>query len=111
MASLFKRPRSPYFWGKFRDSKGVWQRKSTGEANETAAQRILDGWNRAATASISSPDQARQVLLEILKPHLGTDEGILTVAAYVERWLKQVAVKPGTLDFYSSTLNCFLRAL
>jgi integrase len=111
MASLFKRPRSPYFWGSFRDSKGVWQRKSTGEADEAAAQKVLDGWNRAATASISSPDQARQVLLEILKPHLGTDAGILTTKAYVERWLKQVAVRKSTLDFYRSTLTCFLRAL
>lgn len=74
MASLHKRPESPYWVASFQDAKGRWLKKSTKTADREMALKLAVEWENTAKAGregVLVESQARKVLSEIVEQATG----------------------------------------
>lgn len=90
MASLFRKPKSPYFFAAFRDAAGKRCQKSTKLTNRTKAMDIAREWEKAAQAGKQGrlvESQCRRVLSEILETATGEAMSFYTCKEWFEEWL------------------------
>lgn len=114
MASIHRRPRSPYWHGAFRQG-GKLVFRSTGTADKAVALRIVDGWEqvaRRAEAGTHIESQTRDVLIDILK-RANLDHSSLKVASireFLEAWLdaKLAGLAQGSAWSYRKAVHGFL---
>ncbi|MEI6715670.1 MAG: site-specific integrase [Verrucomicrobiota bacterium] len=96
MASLLKRPESPFWFASFQDAKGRWLKKSTKTKDRALATRLAIEWETAAKAGRSGrlvESQCRRVLSEILEQATGVPLNFHTCKEWLDEW---VAGKVGT---------------
>ena len=80
--SLYKQPKSPMWWGRYRDANGVIRRRSTGCRGKDAAASVLTRWKvevERIKAGIVSPAEAEAAkhAARPMSEHLADFESIL----------------------------------
>lgn len=114
MASVHRRPRSPFFHAAFRQG-GKLVLRSTGTADRAVARRIADDWEqvgRQAEAGTLIESQTRSVIEGILKRANLDTRGVKppTVRAFIEDWLesKLAGIAKGSAWSYRKATGSFL---
>lgn len=114
MASIHRRPRSPFWHGAFRQG-GKLILRSTGTADKAVALRIVDGWEqvaRRAEAGLHIESQTRDVIIDILK-RANLDHASLRVSSvrqFLEAWrdTKLAGLAKGSAWSYRKAIDGFL---
>ena len=114
MASIHRRPRSPYWHGAFRQA-GKLVLRSTGSTDKAVARRIADEWEQIAhqaEAGTHIEQQTREVIVGILKRANIDSHSIKTTAlkAFLDGWLasKLSALAKGSAWSYQKSIDGFL---
>jgi integrase len=114
MASIHRRPRSPYWHGAFRQA-GKLVLRSTKSNDKAVARRIADEWEqvaRQAEAGSYIEQQTREVIASILKRANVESHSIKTPAlkAFLDGWLalKLSALAKGSAWSYQKAIDGFL---
>jgi integrase len=114
MASLWKHPKSPFWFARFCDERGVWVNRSTKHTDRNKAQevaRTLEHAAKAARQGNLTQDRARTLVSEILERTTDNTESIRseTVEAFFQRHVESLAetVSAGTLARYRSVMDRF----
>lgn len=112
MASLRKKPRSPYFYACFLDHSGRKRQRSTKERNRKRAQKIADAFEQAGRTHRTAV-QIRRVLTALHLELAGDTLPSVTVESYARRWLesRRSEVAPRSFDSYQDQLTIWLRWL
>lgn len=116
MASLFRKPGSPYFFAAFRDPLGRRVQRSTKQSNRSAALRVLVEWDKLAAhgrAGTLTEVQARKVAGEILRASTGEDLHFHSFRAWTDEWLagKRATVGAKSIEKYGQVIGDFLAHL
>jgi integrase len=114
MASIHRRPRSPYWHGAFRQG-GKLVLRSTGSTDKAVARRIADEWEqiaRQAEGGTHIEQQTRDVIVGILKRANVESRSIKPPAlkTFLEAWLasKLAALAKGSAWSYQKAVDGFL---
>lgn len=114
MASVHRRPRSPYWHAAFRQG-GKLVLRSTGTEDRAVARRIADDWEqvgRQAEGGTLIESQTRSVIEGILKRANLDTRGVKppTVRAFIEGWLesKLAGIAKGSAWTYRKAIEGFL---
>ena len=116
MATIFKRPNSPFWFACYADRNGKTARRSTKSTDRTAANRMALEWERverAAKEGHASVATFQKVVAEISERVIGETLPSQTVRQYLDEWLVTIVRKnaAGTLGRYSNTVRRFLKSL
>lgn len=116
MASIFKIPRSPYYFAAFRDARGRRRQRTTKTKNRASALRIAMEFERAAhlgRQGLLTEAACRKVLSELHEQTNGQLLSFHTVKSWLEEWLDNCAgtTAPRTLERYKGACSDFLDAL
>lgn len=116
MASIYKRPNSPFWVAYFRGPDGLWSRKSTKQRHRGKALQICIEWDKAARIAADknlTAAQARRVLAEMVEFSTGESLTSYTVEGWIAEWLKNKAggASKGTLVRYKQVTRDFLEHL
>jgi integrase len=108
MASLRKKPRSPFWFACFTLPDGTRTQRSTKMSERKAAMKLAVQWEEAASNRITEA-QARRVLSDIHEQIHGTRLASPTVTEFVAQWLgrKQGETKTVTLRAYKHAAEEF----
>ncbi len=114
MASIFKRPGSPYYFCCFRGPVGTWVKKTTKEKDRRKAQIICVTWEQAAqvaTRGELTAVQARKILAELVAVSSGEELTTYTVEGWLEEWLKNKSgsASKNTMIRYRQVIRDFLK--
>lgn len=116
MASIFKRPRSPYFFCSYRAGDGRWLKKSTKQTDRRKAMEFCMKLEQAEQAALSrtiTTAQARKLFNEVLE-RVG-DEPLdnFTVESWLREWTatKKAARGQKTGERYEKPIKDFLAHL
>jgi len=112
MASVFRRPRSKFWHGYWRDLNGHPHSCSTKQTNRKEAQRIVDLWETAAQKK-KSAQHIRSVFADIFRDVYGQAIPIATICGFCTTWLEEKTPESSkaTLLAYQTTVNDFLAFL
>lgn len=117
MASVHRRPRSPFYFGAFRGPDGRLVLRSTKQQNKAKAEAVAMEWERAARmakAGLLVEDQARKVVAAIME-RAGGDDTLRTptVAAFLREWMngKELSQRPRTAARYRPVVEGFITSL
>jgi integrase len=116
MPSIFKRPRSPYFFCSFRNGDGRWLKKSTKQTDRKKALATCVAWDTAATSASNrtlTAAQARKVLSQMVEYSSGETLTSYTTKSWFTEFLdnKSGATSKATLARYSQVARDFLEHL
>jgi integrase len=116
MASIYKRPNSPFWVANFRGADGIWLRKSTKERNRGRALEICIEWDKAARLAAAknlTAVQARRILAEMVQFSSGEKLTSYTVESWLNEWLKNKTggTSKSTLVRYKQVSRDFLAHL
>ena len=112
MASVFKIPRSPFYFAAYRDVKGHRTQRTTKQRNRNLALRMAQDWEKLAEkgrARTLTEAQARRVVSEILENSTGETLHFHSCRAWLDEWLagKSGTTAPATLAKYEQTVRDF----
>jgi integrase len=112
MASVFRRPRSKFWHGYWRDSNGHPHSCSTKQTNKKEAQRVVDLWETAAQKK-KSAQHIRSVFAAIFRDIYGQAIPIATIRGFCTNWLEEKTSESSKATFlaYQTTVNDFLAFL
>lgn len=116
MASIHRRPRSPFYWAAWRQA-GRLVFRSTKSTDKAVAVRIADELEqagKAATAGTLVESQARAVLTSIMaRANMGETLRTPTVKAFFADWMqtKEQNRASRTADRYEKVVQEFLKSL
>jgi hypothetical protein len=114
MASINRKPRSPFWMAKFRADDGRIVMRSTKQTDRHAAQRVADEWGQAAKkARVGELTQAAvlKTMGEILERTTGERLDVQTTADFLTDWLAKSGRSAGTLNRYRPVITGFLGAI
>lgn len=114
MASVHRKPRSPFFMAKFRADDGRIVMRSTKQENHAKATRIADEWEQAAKKARGGELTQAAVLKtlgEILERTTGESMEVESVADFLNRWLGKAGKSEGTRKRYTPIITDFLKSL
>lgn len=116
MASVYKRPNSPFWVAYFRGADGLWLRKSTKERHRGRALEICVEWDKAARlagGNSLTAAQARRILAEMVQYSSGEALTSYTAESWLEEWLKNKTggTSAATLVRYKQVVRDFLTHL
>ncbi len=116
MASVYKRPRSPFWVAYFRGPDGLWTRKSTKQRNRGKALEVCIEWDRAARSAADkslTAAQAQKILADLVRFSTGESLTTYTTEKWFEEWLKNKAgsSSKGTLVRYRQVTRDYLKHL
>lgn len=116
MASVFRKPKSPYFYGAYRDAKGIRRHRSTKCAVRNKALAIVVGWERAAAAGRAGTltDAAcRRIIAELHEQTTGEPMLFFTCSDWLDEWAKGKVgvVAESTLVKYRQVFSDFKKSL
>ena len=116
MASIFKRPRSPYFFCSFRSGDGRWLKKSTKQTDKKKALATCVAWEAAATSASKkalTTAQARRVFNELLEQSGDEPLESFTIGDWMAEWLttKKASHAPATWERYRKPVEDFVAHL
>lgn len=117
MASVHRRPLSPYFHAAFRGPDGRLILRSTKQVNRAKAEAFAMEWERAARMAKTGllvEDQARRVVAAIME-RAGTGDTLRNpnVADYLREWMngKELNQRPRTAARYKPVIEGFITSL
>ena len=117
MASVHRRPLSPYFHAAFRGPDGRLILRSTKQVNRAKAEAVAMEWERAARMAKTGllvEDQARKVVAAIME-RAGTGDTLRNpnVADYLREWMngKELNQRPRTAARYKPVIEGFITSL
>ena len=114
MASLHRKPRSPFFMAKFRADDGRVVMRSTKQTVRAAAARIADEWEQASKKARSGELTQAAVLKtmsEILERTTGERMDVESTSDFLTRWLGKAGKSEGTLKRYTPIIKDFVKSL
>ncbi len=116
MASIFKRPRSPYYFCSYRSGDGRWLKKSTKQTDRRKAMEFchrLEEAERAALSHTLTTAQARKLFNEILERAGDEPLDNFTVEDWLSEWVASKRVSRGekTATRYEKPVKDFLAHL
>lgn len=117
MASIHRRPRSPYWHAAFRGPDGRLVLRSTKQTDRNKAMAMAIEFERAANLAKRGElveAQAREIVADMMK-RAGADETLRTVSIteYFRHWLatKEARKSAGTAERYGTVVDRFLAGL
>ena len=112
MASVFRRTRSKFWHGYWRDSNGHPHSCSTKQTNKKEAQRVVDLWEAAAQRK-KSAQHVRSVFASIFQDIYGQAIPVATIRGFCVKWLEEKTPESSKATFlaYQTTVNDFLAFL
>jgi integrase len=112
MASLRRKPRSPFYFARFMLPDGSRTDRSTKLTDRRQAMKLAMQWEEAASKRITEA-QARKVLSDIHEQIHGSPLKTRSVAEYRTEWLASAkgSVEPITLKTYSQAADEFVEFL
>ena len=112
MASVFRRPRSRFWHGYWRDLNGRPHSCSTKQTNRKEAQRVVDLWETTAQKK-KSAQHIRSVFADIFRDVYGQAIPIATIRGFCTTWLEEKTPESSkaTLLAYQTTIKDFLAFL
>ncbi len=113
MASVFKKPGSPYWYAAFRDHLDMRSQRSTKERAHAKAVQIAAQLERAAAKGrrgTLTEAQARRIIAEIIEDTTGEEMHFHSCREWLEEWLagKRGVVAERSLEKYEQVLKAFL---
>lgn len=116
MASIFRKPGSPYFFAAFRDALGRRCQRTTKTNDSRIAKRLAMEWEKAAEdgrSGVLTEAACRRVLSDLHKQTSGKPLNFFTVKGWFEDWLanRVGTAAERTLERYEGTCGNFLEAL
>jgi integrase len=112
MASVHRRPNTPYWFAAWRLPDGRLSLRSTKQTDRTKAEDVARGWERASKAAAAgnlTEIQARAVLSDILKATGGDAIRSPKTADWLRKWAE--TKEPSTRQRYRGILTPFLEGL
>lgn len=112
MASIHKRPRSPYYHAYFTDHTGKLRSRSTKTRDAREARRIADGLEEAYRTK-KTEAQLRRAFTDLSQEVLGRPLKFDSLNEYFGRWLAAVApgLKKATVAGYKASIGMFIKYL
>jgi len=109
MASLRKKPRSPFWFACFTLPDGKRVQRSTKETKRKEAQTKADTWEQLSKERAKAR-QAHKVISDIYRSAHNEELPNATARAFIEGWLKRRKgeLSPASFSAYSATANLFL---
>ena len=116
MATVFKRPGSPFWFACYSDQNGKTVRRSTKAMDKTTASRMALEWEeleRAAKEGRATATTFQRVVSDISKRAIGEGLSSQTTREYLTEWLSSIRQKAtvGTQKRYEATVRQFLKVL
>ena len=116
MPSVFRIPRSPYWFAAYRDSQGRRVQKSTKQKIRAEALETCLAWARLEQAGLSgtlTEAQARRVVSEIVERHTGQGVQFHSCKDWLNEWVagKTGATAEKTVTKYKQIVRDFLSHL
>jgi integrase len=116
MASIFRIPRSPFYFAAFRDARGRRCQRTTKTSDRAKALRIALEFERTAAegrAGVLTEVACRKVISQLHEQTTGRPIAFYTVESWITEWLANCAgtTAPRTLQRYAGTCRDFLAAL
>ena len=116
MPSIFKRPRSPFYFCSFRSADGRWLKKSTKTTDRKVALQFCMALENAAAGARSgelTAAQGRKLISEMVAFSSGERLEFHTAAGWFAEWLSNKAgsISAAALGRYRQVLHAFLAHL
>ncbi len=116
MASLFKKPNSPFYYCQYKAADGSWPKKSTKLRDRKKALEwclALEAAEDAIGRGSASEAQLRSIIEETMRRVTGQDISMPTVRQWFQQWLdgKAGANAAHTLTKYRQAADDFLESL
>jgi integrase len=116
MATIFKRPNSPFWFACYSDRNGKTARRSTKSSDRPTANRMALEWERIEHEAKSGQVTVatfQKVVAEVSERVIGESLPSQTVRQYLEEWLTSNVRKnsAATLERYRNTVKLFLVAI
>ena len=114
MASISRKPNSPYWMDKFRDDQGVIRMRSTKQRERREAMRVVMTWEDAAVKARQgelTQVAVLKTLSEMSERTTGEAVQVQSVSAFFEEWLESketLGKSPTTVARYRPVLRGFL---
>ncbi|NDC00267.1 MAG: hypothetical protein EBZ83_02450, partial [Verrucomicrobia bacterium] len=107
MASIHKRPRSPFWWGHYPVGGGKWVFRSTKLTDRNKALALVNRYQEMAHGNMAQA-QAQKQISEIWS-NIGNGEALPTasIGGYLDKWVqrKKAEVAPSTLEAYVTVFD------
>lgn len=108
MASIWKHPKSRFWYARYLDRDGVWRNASTKSTDRKTAQKLSDEYESAAK-SRRTATQARRVISRLHTEITGETLPSSSVRAFVANWLlEKRGTAKATQAFYKNSVTRFL---
>lgn len=116
MASIFRKPKSPYFFAAYRGPRGERVQKTTKETTRSAAMEKARSWEKLAAQGLNrtiSEANTRRVVAEIFEASTGTKLQFFTLKGWLEEWLKgkKGSVAEKSAEKYKQVTDAFIAHL
>ena len=116
MASIFRKPGSPFFFAAFRDARGQRCQHTTKTNERSKALAMALAWERAGQdgkKGVLTEAASRKVLSQLFEQTSGTPLAFFTVEGWINEWLANRAgtASKGTLIRYAGTCRDFLAGI
>jgi integrase len=116
MASVFRIPRSPFYFAAFRDAMGRRCQRTTKTRERAKALRIALEFERTAAQGrdgMLTEAACRKVISQLHEQTTGKPIAFYSVESWIKEWLANCAgtTAPRTLERYAGTCRDFLAAL
>lgn len=116
MASLRRKPRSPYWFACFTNADGVRTQRSTKQSDRKKAQAMANQFEKAAKLASEKrlgEAQARRVLSDIYEITNSEPLASATTREYLTKWpeRRKAGVSRGTFNAYSQVSRDFIASL
>ena len=116
MATVFKRPGSPFWFACYANQNGKTVRRTTKTADKTTATRMALEWEeleRAAKAGRATVTTFQKVVSDISNRTIGEGLYSKTIREYLTEWLVTIRNRTtlATRERYETTVRQFLKAL
>lgn len=113
MASVHKRPDSPFWQAAWRDAQGRQHQKSTKRKDHFEALQVANAWEELYKLESPTAAQCREVVNDVLKRAGEAEIALITTEQYFKHWLdaKESRVATSTFHKYSTPVNRFLTVL
>jgi hypothetical protein len=109
MASIWRHPKSKYWYAQFARSDGTYTNRSTKQTDRTEAKKIAQAYEDVARRR-SSETQIRKVMSDLFQQVSGSAIATENIGDYFNRWLirKAVETEPRTVEKYRNVVKRFL---
>ena len=116
MASILRKPNSPYWFAAYRDALGLRRQRTTKTSEKPKAQRMALEWERAAESGrngVLTETACRRVLADLHEQTNGKPLAFYTVEGWLNEWLsnRSGTAAPRTLERYTATCRDFIKAI